>query len=367
MTHLPGDTGAPETSYSEIGPVPGQHASDNGVHVLLCANCVYFQHLAVAAVSLAENSGRTHVQIHVMTCDHDEGVEAKLLATLRPYPNVVVTIYRVEDDRLQTMFVDKHLTKDTYLRFLAPDILPDSVSRVIYLDSDLVVLDDIGGLWDIDLAGNPLGAVPELDWWGEIPEQRMLDLGFRPGHRYVNAGVLVMDLDAWRRERISDQLFAFVSHHGERLTWHDQDALNILLQGRITLLPRRWNVQTLWYTHFVRTQFPKEYRETAPIRRSPAILHYSTKHKPWKFRVWTRKRATYFRFLARTAWGDELPPNLTHLQCIEERFARALLRAGVDIYVMTGIGRRILASAEATAARLRLAASGASSPEDARP
>ena len=62
------------------------------------------------------------------------------------------------------MFVDKHLTKDTYLRFLAPEILPDGVSRVIYLDSDLVVLDDIGGLWDIDLAGNPLGAAPDLDW-----------------------------------------------------------------------------------------------------------------------------------------------------------------------------------------------------------
>ena len=356
ITVLPAD-GVRSTPASASARTAG-----DTVHVLFCANRTYFQHMAVAALSVVEASRRPHIHVHVMTCDHHRDAEDKLVETLRPYANARVTIHHVSDERLATLFVDKYLTKEAYLRFLAPDILPDDVSRVIYLDSDLVVLDDIGSLWDVGLAGNPLAAAPDLDWWGDVPERRLLDLGLRPGHRYINSGVLVMDLAAWRREGISARLFAFAAQQGARLTYHDQDALNVVLQDRITLLARRWNVQTLWYTRFVRTQFPQEFRATAEIRRRPAILHFSTKHKPWKFRVWTRKKAVYFRFLARTAWRDELPPGLTDLERLEYRATRVLLRTGLDVYVMAGIWQRV----RLALARLRSPVPGTAAHEDGR-
>ncbi len=254
-----------------------------------------------------------------------------------------MSVHVVAGERVAGLFVDKYLTKEAYLRFLAPEVLPAEVGRVVYLDSDLVVIEDIGGLWDLDLAGRPLAAAPDLDWWGPVPESRLLDLGLRPGHRYVNSGVLVMDLDAWRREDLAARLFSFAAEAGPRLTYHDQDALNVVLQGRIALLSRAWNVQTLWYTRFVRRTFPDEHRATAAVRRAPAIFHFSSKDKPWKFRAWTRRRGLYFDYLDRTAWRNATPEGLTPWQRAEYRLSRRLLKLGVDINFLAALPSRAAA------------------------
>ena len=186
----------------------------------------------------------------------------------------------------------------------------------------------------------------------------MLDLGFRPGHRYVNAGVLVMDLDAWRRERISDQLFAFVSRHGERLFWHDQDALNVLLQGRITLLPRRWNVQTLWYTalrpHAVPQGVPRDRRDPPAAGDPPLFVQAQALEVPGldaeEGQLLPLSRAD--GLAERAASGADAcaaaggPPRPHAPSRRDRRLSGA------------GIGRRALASASMAAARLRPVAGG---------
>lgn len=324
-------------------------ATDAPVHVLFCADRGYFPHMAVAAVSLAAHT-RRRIHVHVLTCDDLGDLEPALAETLAPHPHVTWTIRRIEDARLATLFVDKYLTKEAYLRFLAPEVLPPEVGRVVYLDCDLVVLDDIGTLADADLRGQPLAAVADLDWWGPVPEQRLRDLGLRPGHRYVNSGVLVLDLEAWRRERIAERLFAFAAAGEARLTYHDQDAINVVLQGRIVELPRRWNVQTLWSTRFVRRTFPAEFAATAEARARPAILHFSSRDKPWKFRAFTRRRGLYFRFRDRTPWRDAVPAGLTALQRGEYRLSRRLLGAGIDLNAVGALARRARALAAPAAA-----------------
>ncbi|SHJ27622.1 glycosyltransferase family 8 protein [Wenxinia saemankumensis] len=311
------------------------------MHVLFCADSGYFPHLATAAVSVLENCSWPGVHVHVLTCDADDAAEAGLRESLQRYPAARLTLTRVDDARLETLFVDKYLTKAAYLRFLAPDLLPLRVARVIYLDCDLVVPGDLAELWRTDLAGTPLAAAPDLDWWHGGLEPRLIDLGLRSGHRYVNSGVLVIDLDQWRREGISDRLFRFAATSGAALVYHDQDALNVVLQGRVALLERRWNIQTLWYSHFVRRTFPAEYAATRAARARPAIVHFSTDQKPWKFRAWTRKRALYFRYRSLTAWRAERPAGLTAAQRLEYDLSRALLRVGIDVNAAFGAARRL--------------------------
>lgn len=321
-------------------PGPGKDDADR-VDVLFCVNQTYLQHMAVAAVSLLEASPNREIHIHLMTCDHDLD-EARLVQTLRSYPHASVHIYPVNDPRINGAFVSRHLTKEAYLRILAAEFLPASVHRVVYLDSDLVVLDDISILAHADLKGFALGAVADCDWRANARDDRLAVLGIRADNTYVNSGVLVMDLDRWRRDNLVNRIFAFIAENGEKLVFHDQDALNVVLQGDIALQDRRWNLQVVLYSRFARRVLPVDHRDSKTARRDPAIVHFSTGQKPWTFRAWVRKRALYFRFLDKTAWRRDLPDLQSRAQRLEYRLNRSLLKAGIDIYVLIPVMHRVL-------------------------
>ena len=220
------------------------------LHVLFCASRDYLQHAAVAAVSLLSTTPGPIV-FHVFTAEGDPAAEARLSDTLGRFPRIGLELYRVGYPGLSHAFVDRYLTKEAYLRFLAPDVLPRDIGRVIYLDCDLVVVDDVLPLWNTDLRGAAVGAVADCDWTAGAAENRLTRLGIPRRHVYVNSGVLVMDLDRWRRERLGERLFRFIEAKGASLAYHDQDALNAVLHSEIALLDRRWNVQVMMFSRWI--------------------------------------------------------------------------------------------------------------------
>lgn len=296
-------------------------------HVLFCATPGYLQHVAVAAVSLAENGG-DRFEIHLVTCDRDAAAEAKLRASLPP--TLGLHLYHVPRERIAALFVDKYLTAECYLRLLAPELLPPEIERVVYLDCDLVVLDDLRPLFDADLGGAVVGAAPDYPMVPHVVDRaRLAALGIPAGGVYVNSGVLLIDLAAWRAEGLTDRLMQFVRARGAELEFHDQDALNAVLHDRIRTLDCRWNLQARMLRSGRRAH-PVEFDATRLARRRPAVLHYVGTEKPWKFRTRTARKADYIRYLARTEWRDAHPPLPTPLARAEWRLDRALARAGID-------------------------------------
>lgn len=86
-----------------------------------------------------------------------------------------------------------HIMLPTYYRLLAAELLPKEVHKVIYLDCDCIVCGDIRGIWDVDLTVKAIAGVK--DCREEIQQRR---LGYSLDFDYVNAGVLVYNLDYWR-------------------------------------------------------------------------------------------------------------------------------------------------------------------------
>lgn len=348
MTAPPGADGArgmaagagPRKAAGQVVPFPGTGTGTGAgdpagaMHVLFCANDAYIQHAAVAALSLLETGGPGPVVIHLMTTARAREAERMFAETLRPFPNARLVLHHVDARRLASAFADRYLTQEAYLRFLAPEVLPAGVGRVIYLDCDLVVLDDLRGLWGADLGGCAVGAVAECDWMAGTTDNRLTRLGIRPGHVYVNSGVLLMDLDRWRRDGVADRLFRFIAARGAELRFHDQDALNAVLQGEIALLDRRWNVQAMFFGRWFRRAMPEDHAATRAARRAPGIIHYTTASKPWKARVRTRKRALYHHYRDRTAWRHVPPEPPGTAGRVEALLSRLLLRAGLDLYLL---------------------------------
>ena len=213
---------------------------------------------------------------------------------------------------------------------LAASVLPAEVERVLYLDSDLVVLDDLSPLYGIDLAGKILAAAPDFPWDPDGREtQRLRRIGVADPDRYVNSGVLLMDLRRWRELDCTARLLDFIDRMGRDLTFPDQDAINVVLKGEILVVGARWNLQARMY-RLGRRHFPREHAVASTAGRRPAIVHYTTADKPWLPGSMASKRGQYVRFRRLTAFGEQGQPTRTIWVRAEAKLDRAFECLGID-------------------------------------
>lgn len=159
------------------------------------------------------------------------------------------------DASLFSSFPDiAHFSRNTYYRYLIPNIR-QNVDKALYLDSDILVQGDIGELFDIPLNGYPLGAVPyRYELMAEdgpaIPLKRWSQnlktkLGLPAKHIYFNAGILLLDCAAMRRENWEARLFSLTSEKADVLECPDQDVLNLMCaESGYCILPDTWNAVT---------------------------------------------------------------------------------------------------------------------------
>ncbi|MFH6623472.1 glycosyltransferase family 8 protein [Streptococcus suis] len=161
-----------------------------------------------------------------------------------------------------------HITLETYFRYFLPELLSDW-DKVLYLDSDLLIAGDLTEFWETDLSDAYLAGVSELDIIRHYAAYKK-SIGFELDELYVNAGVLLMNLEAMRRDNITNLLFAETERLTGQIQFQDQDVINIALKGKIVEVPLRYN-----YTAEAMRQ------NRLPIEEV-AIFHYNSAHiKPW--------------------------------------------------------------------------------------
>jgi lipopolysaccharide biosynthesis glycosyltransferase len=268
------------------------------VEVLFCCNTAFYQHLAVAIVSLLENNKRHHFQIYLITSDIDDSCTQKLMASLRRYPNYRLVVHRFDITKYNDFFVDGHVSAETYLRIFCAKVLDPSIDKILYLDSDIVVVGDIADLWRTDLKDNALGGVRD-----PFCQAGREDLGIPAGQFYVNAGVLLINLKVWREQNICEKLVVFIRQKGSELVFWDQDAINAVLFGSVVILPDKWNYYAWMCKRYwnVRVQ---SIEKTRPRSADIAIVHFMTKDKPWLFDTVVPKKRLYYHYLSKTEWRD---------------------------------------------------------------
>lgn len=182
-------------------------------------------------------------------------------------------------------------------RPLLTEMLPDR-DRVLCVDGDMIVMDDLGPLWRTDLEGALFGAVTNplypfmLDWRDRV--------GVTDPRHYVNGGLLLLDLARMRAEGTADELREYAKAHPTN-PGQEQDALNALYHGRHLLLHPRWNVQTTFFELHER-DLPFSRAELAEARTNPGIVHFLGPYKPWHYLCRHRYKHVYFEHAAKTPW-----------------------------------------------------------------
>ena len=190
--------------------------------------------------------------------------------------------------RLQGIYIDPRYTEAASLRLLLPELLPE-LDKILYLDCDIIVRQDLARLWnETDLGDNYLAAVFEAAIEGQA--ERFRALGCNPA-RYFNSGFLLMNLVQMRTEHVSEKLLE--ACRVPYLEFPDQDALNQVCQGHVLPLSPLYNSIRTFFIPKYKPDFIRQYGEGLwdKVQRE-ATIHY-TGGKPWnlftvQFGAWWR-------------------------------------------------------------------------------
>jgi lipopolysaccharide biosynthesis glycosyltransferase len=175
------------------------------------------------------------------------------------------------------------------------------VDRLVYIDCDTLVLEDITPLAELELAEFPLWAVRDYNGRLGVPEagiRNPQDFGLRADDNYFNTGVLVFRLSAWRRERLGEKCRILGRRNPELCYLADQNLINVLLHGRIGELEAGWNYQMP-----MATVVSGMFSGNATMGASkPRIVHFTSDRKPWLVSFDLPLQKLYADHVARTGW-----------------------------------------------------------------
>ena len=160
-----------------------------------------------------------------------------------------------------------HISMTSTFRLFIPFILND-LDKVIYLDSDLIVLDDIKKLWERKV--KYIGGVRDGLYKTQARKNNL-------NHTYINSGVMVLNLKNLRQLNYLERIEQ-TQDGKHNLSLLDQDIINIAFEKEIELIPEVWNVPAKIYSEAT--------EEMIQARNNPSIIHWCGWAKPWKDEVW---------------------------------------------------------------------------------
>lgn len=244
------------------------------IHIALISDAAYAGPLrtTIASVLSAANPGDA-LFFHIVDCGLGETNKRGIAALKAIHP--FACRYVTPDPAAVAGLPAHRCAPCAYYKAKLPELLPE-IDKLIYLDSDLLVLASLRELWETPLDGAPLAAARDfIDYVKEELHnfQHLTGFGFNPHRSYFNSGVLLLDLAQLRAEGFSEAFSRARRDLGGKIRFSDQDVLNYLFQDRVHILSQAWNVQT---TLFLLQDGRIDWETTGT-----AIVHYTTEAKPW--------------------------------------------------------------------------------------
>lgn len=247
------------------------------IPIVLATDGKFAPYTSVAICSIIENASlecEYYIYVfHSSLSDNDISVFAGMSTA-----NVSVHCMDVSEYILpEIMYESKMYPRPIYFRLFIPELLPQ-YEKVIYLDSDVVVVSDIVKLWETDLNGMVIGAVRDSP---HNKEQKAIIESFGIDDRnYFNSGVLLINCRAFAEEHMKEKSYDTLSKH-KNLWLPDQDTLNLVCKNRVYHLPLRWNIMTNFTQQPIYIRIREPYNKLfAAALDNPGIFHYAGGYKP---------------------------------------------------------------------------------------
>ncbi len=255
----------------------------------------YLRPLKVALLSIHANNPNQSFRIWLV----HERISQESLLSLQAFSEHLGFEFReikVDGSNWENAPTVARYPKEMYFRLLAGEILPEEITKVLYLDPDILVINSLNELWNIDLTKYLLAAATHiglLDLTTPLNKVR-LDLD----HEYYNSGIILINLEQAREKIKWEDISQVLQKRANYLLLPDQDILNYLYgKYAMTIPEEKWNYDARMYTKYLAKSLNKH--DIHWVLRNTAILHFCGKPKPWSKKHDNRFTALYLNYQQR--------------------------------------------------------------------
>lgn len=241
------------------------------IPIFFAVDDTYIPFLGVALQSLIENSSKeNYYSIKILYTNISEENKNKINKYKKENVDIEFKDLNNHLDKIKDkLYTRDYFSKTTYFRLFIPELYPQ-YDKVLYLDSDIVILSDIANLYNMDMEDNLILAaadevIQSTDIFQEYVEKVV---GIADYRNYFNAGIILMNLDELRKFKFQEK-FLYLLETVKFSVAQDQDYLNRLCKGRVKIMEKTWNKMPIG-------------GDTIP-REEMNLIHYNLVNKPWHF------------------------------------------------------------------------------------
>lgn len=247
------------------------------VDIVLITDANYMDFTRVAINSAKQTKcPLSSYHFYVMTLDVSDA-DVNALKALED-KNVEVTVLPQKEADL-FYIRDTHVSKTSLLKYYIPNTLPQ-LDKVLYIDSDILVLRDLNKLYNTDITGKYLAAVKDPSWFFE--NTHVLELNLEKRGFYFNSGVMLLNLKKFRKDNLIQKLEDYTNNNFR--TYMDQDALNVVVGNDVVLMDFENNAINFFFEHVdlaTMAQFyDRHWHNYVDVFAPATIIHFASSKKP---------------------------------------------------------------------------------------
>ncbi|MBP0597669.1 UDP-glucose--(glucosyl) LPS alpha 1,3-glucosyltransferase WaaO [Herbaspirillum sp. LeCh32-8] len=265
-------------------------------HIAFCVDNNYFRAMGGTIASIVANNPGQHFTFHVLAFEVSEDHQRRLKQLEQMYR--VKTELHLLDLSSFTQFSHfighSHYSLSIFTRLVIPTVLRGVTDRVLYLDADILCFNKLDELVDMDISSDIAVVVPDAP---VTLQRRVAALGLKH-NEYFNGGVFFINIEKWLAEDITAKTLDTLLTSKTDMRFNDQDALNIVLNGRARYVSPKWN-----YLYDLIHDLNVNKFALKPVGKA-IFVHFAGAVKPWA--AWSRHEACelFRRYLDISPWAD---------------------------------------------------------------
>lgn len=296
------------------------------IPVFMVTNWDMVGYTATTMVSVLCNTQR-NIDFYIMDCGLSDFDKRQLSTLKNKFSNLnSITFSKVDMKRFEGLNVWYYGMLDAWAMLLFPEAFPD-VKKVVHIESDTILVNDIADLYNESLDKYVVGACPDIAFSQGHPLFKSLT------HKYFNLGMILIDCVKWQENNITDKCLKLGKKYGKEFNCLHQDALNMVFEDDYKVLPNRYNLgERENYIKQLFSDLSDDYFANEWCH--PYLIHFSP-NKPWRTQnnFYSGRTAKYFNewwFYANQTPYIEGLKNAFIAQRIEDGFTG--LKMGIDNY-----------------------------------
>lgn len=268
------------------------------IPIFLASDDNYAPFVATTITSIVKNT-EAFIGFYVLDGGIVDANKQKIEEIKKQFANFSIEYLNMKTFGLERFPKVRHYSVSAFSRYFIPEAKPN-LNKILYMDVDIIVKGDIAQLYNHDIGDYPLGAILEDFYPYNYEYLKEICPEYEGGSNYFNTGVLLMNLDYFRKNNITQQLIDKTIELKDLIKTVDQEIFNLLFANNFKIIDYRFNVMPDLADYVLKSN-----KKTAiDALDNPVIIHY-TSTKPW-VEIRTKRALDFWEIAKLTPFYDEL-------------------------------------------------------------